>query len=232
MISRRTNFTLIELLVVIAIIAILAGMLLPALNKAREKAKSANCLSNVKQIGFTYIAYSDDYNDWCLIAQPVMSPSTVWYEKLHGLKYANFKKIMQCPSEPNYSYAADSVNYGLSFGTFGTTAGDANYVWVKRSSIEKYNNNSNLVVIMDTPPKATSGNTEPFRFFVDSNHTLPFPLDSTVQNKIYLRHSMIGNAFFFDGHAGTISKNELFKESAKATRKLFFPAQYGRQLYR
>ena len=66
--QQKHRFTLIELLVVIAIIAILASMLLPALNKVRYRARSLDCLSKIRQIGTANTTYVSDFNDFIVIA--------------------------------------------------------------------------------------------------------------------------------------------------------------------
>jgi prepilin-type N-terminal cleavage/methylation domain-containing protein/prepilin-type processing-associated H-X9-DG protein len=128
----RRGFTLIELLVVIAIIAILAAILFPVFAQAREKARSASCLSNLKQMGLAWMMYAQDYDErfptsdgggaWndCAIMKNKGSYGG-WIGNLL-LPYAKNVNIFTCPSNPRLGAVNDGQG---ACGTAGTASADA-----------------------------------------------------------------------------------------------------------
>jgi prepilin-type N-terminal cleavage/methylation domain-containing protein/prepilin-type processing-associated H-X9-DG protein len=120
--SKKCNFTLIELLVVIAIIAILAGMLLPALNKARDVARSGSCKNNLKQMGLAMYNYLSSYGDKFIPDTYGTGYNWYWPGVMVNQKFVSKKQLL-CPGRRDKSTAA-SANFWKD-----TTVPDPSYTY-------------------------------------------------------------------------------------------------------
>ncbi len=221
---RKTRFTLVELLVVIAVIAILAGLLLPALNAAREKANSIGCVNNLSQLLKGQQLYASDFDDHFYFVSDTAGTILYWTDMLYRIrKYVPDGRVFSCSSNPNSPKKYDGWKaYGMyRAGKRGVdgygdtdwqnnvtrngdfvvrTAGTGEFLGYK---INRMKGASEFVLITDSVNISTGAPVLQWKpgWFLDDN------------SGIHMLHKGRANSAFADGHVAAKTAFQLRRET-------------------
>ncbi|MBE6374859.1 MAG: prepilin-type N-terminal cleavage/methylation domain-containing protein [Lentisphaerae bacterium] len=205
---EKRRFTLIELLVVIAIIAILAAILLPALNSARERGRTISCVNLMKETMRAYQFYTNDNDGWYMRAVvPYEGGTKRWLQMMVILNYLP-KDQMMCPSVMVLDTTKNweqNCGIGLNILTFGLQDNLYKF-WHTEQELTKYKESSRLIVMTDVPPIGANSTSSGFYFepgYGSIEHT------PAATRPISVRHSNSANAVHLDQHVETLAHPQM-----------------------